>query len=100
MHRNVTEHEPALALFVPDNDPLMFYRPAAEFAFRHLLRPGLLYFEINERFGRDVKKMLLELGFERAEVIKDMFGKDRFVRAEARSQMMDSSYWMVDKTLP
>jgi release factor glutamine methyltransferase len=100
MHGNVIEHEPHSALFVPDDDPLRFYRPAAEFAYRHLVRPGLLYFEINERYGTDTRNMILKLGFERAEILRDMFGKERFIRAEAKSTMMDSSYWMVDKNLP
>jgi release factor glutamine methyltransferase len=100
MHRNVIDHEPSAALFVPDEDPLVFYRAIGSFAFRHLVRPGLLYLEINERFGPEVRQMLLLQGFEKADVLHDIFGKDRFVRAEAKSTMMDSSYWMADKSLP
>jgi release factor glutamine methyltransferase len=100
MKANVTVYEPPEALFVPDDDPLLFYRAIGIFAIRHLVRPGNLYFEINERFGPEVKKMMLSLGFDRAEVIRDLSGKDRFVRAEAKHTMSDTSYWMVDKQLP
>jgi release factor glutamine methyltransferase len=100
MKANVTFHEPREALFVPDADPLLFYRSIGRFAIRHLVRPGNLYFEINERFGPEVKKMMLSLGFDRAEVIRDLSGKDRFIRAEAKYTMSDTSYWMVDKQLP
>jgi release factor glutamine methyltransferase len=97
---NVTLHEPHEALFVPDNDPLLFYRVIGGFALRHLIRPGTLYLEINERFGPEVKKMMLGFGFDRVEVIRDLSGKERFIRAEAKYVMADTSYWMVDKHLP
>jgi release factor glutamine methyltransferase len=100
MQRNVLEHEPSIALFVPDEDPLLFYRAVGSFAFRHLVRPGLLYLEINERFGPETRQMLLQQGFEKADLLRDLYGKDRFIRAEAKSTMKDSSYWMADKSLP
>jgi len=100
MQRNVLDHEPSVALFVPDEDPLVFYRAIGSFAFRHLVRPGLLYLEINERFGTEVKQILLKQGFEKVDVLCDIFGKDRFIRAEAKSTMLDSSYWMADKSRP
>lgn len=100
MSRNVLDYEPHDALFVPEEDPLVFYRAIGIFAVRHLIRPGTLYLEINERFGPEVRQLLLGMGFDRVEVLKDDSGKDRFVRAEAKHSMSDTSYWMVDKQLP
>jgi release factor glutamine methyltransferase len=82
MQRNVLDFEPEEALFVPDNDPLVYYKAISDFAFMHLSRPGLLYLEINERFGHEVKSILLAQGFEKVEVNKDINEKDRFIRAE------------------
>ena len=96
MQRNVLDYEPALALFVPDKDPLLYYKAIAEFSIRHLTPPGLLYFEINERFGNEIKKLLTGSGFEKVETIRDFYGKDRFVRAELRTSMLDTSYWHVE----
>ena len=96
MHRNVTEFEPSEALFVPDEDPLLFYTAIAAFSFLHLLRPGSLYLEINEQFGRQVKEMLLSKGFDKATVLNDLHGKDRFIIAEAKTTMLDTSYWNVE----
>jgi release factor glutamine methyltransferase len=96
MHPNVLEYEPHSALFVTDSDPLQFYRAISEFAFLHLLRPGWLYLEINERFGKQVRDFLLSSGFDKAEVMKDIHGKDRFIRAEAKTTMLDTSYWNVE----
>jgi release factor glutamine methyltransferase len=100
MSRNVLDFEPHSALFVPDHDPLLFYRSIGSFAFKHLIRPGILYLEINERFGTRVKELMLGYGFERVDVLTDFKGKERFVRAEAKHTMSDTSYWMVDKQLP
>ena len=101
MKANVLNYEPHQALFVPDDDPLLYYKAIGDFAFKHLIRPGTLYVEINERFGTEVKKLFLGMGFDRAEVIKDLYGKDRFVRAEAVYVMADTSYWMVaDNQIP
>lgn len=81
MHQNVLDFEPALALFVPDDDPLLFYRRIASLALTHLVGGGMLYFEINERFGAETVKMLQELGFSDVCLRADFFGKDRMVRA-------------------
>ncbi len=97
MHRNVVGYEPPEALFVPDEDPLVFYRSIAAFAWRRLTRPGILYLEVNERFGQDVKRMLEISGFEKVNVVRDMHDRERFVRAEARIAMLDTSYWYADK---
>ena len=77
MDKNVLEHEPHLALFVNDHDPLLFFKHIADFASRNLTPGGKLYFEINEAMGDEVKKMLEEKGFKNAEIRKDMSGKDR-----------------------
>lgn len=81
MQKNVLDFEPANALFIPDSDPLLFYRKIARFCKIHLLAKGCLYFEINEAFGIETKQMLIEMGFVSVEVFKDLNGKDRFIRA-------------------
>jgi len=81
MNRNVTEYEPSQALFVSDSNPLQFYIAIADFADSHLIRPGHLFFEINERFGKEIRNLLLFCGFSEVEIIKDIHGKDRFVMA-------------------
>ena len=96
MRANVVDYEPHEALFVKDEDPLRFYKAIAEFASLHLLRPGWLYLEINERFGNQVKIILLSSGFEKVEILKDIHGKDRFIRAEAKAVMLDTSYWNIE----
>jgi release factor glutamine methyltransferase len=80
---NVLDYEPYEALFVPDLDPLVYYKAIADFSVTHLFRSGLLYFEINERFGQEIKQLLLKMEFEKVEVLKDLNGKDRFIRAES-----------------
>jgi len=100
MNLNVLAFEPHEALFVPDEDPLVYCRTIGAIAYQHLIRPGALYVEINERFGSEIKGILLSQGFDRVEVLRDLAGKDRFVRAEAKHTMADTSYWMVDKNLP
>ena len=76
MESNVLDYEPSSALFVPNDDPLLFYRRIAE------LRLGRwLYFEINERFGAEVCDLLSSLGYVDIELKRDSYGKERFVRA-------------------
>lgn len=79
MASNVLEHEPALALFVPDHDPLLFYRAITLKAKKYLVAGGKLYFEINEKYGAAVCSMLEDLGFS-AELFPDLHGKARMVR--------------------
>ncbi len=81
MERNVLEHEPRVALFVPDNDPLLFYRKIAELAHELLEDDGLLFFEINRRFGPSVVAMLSAMGYRDVELRQDMYGNDRMVKA-------------------
>lgn len=77
MHRNVLDHEPHLALFVFDEDPLLFYRVIAEKA-KMVLKPGgKLYFEINEALGRDVEKLMESSGYSQVRIIKDLNDKER-----------------------
>ena len=80
MRTNVLEHEPSLALFVSDDDPLIFYRAVAEWAAVLLAKDGLGVVEINEALGRETAELFLERGFGSAEVIRDLSGRDRFVR--------------------
>jgi release factor glutamine methyltransferase len=81
MEKNVLEYEPELALFVPDNNPLLFYERIAEFAKLHLKTSGRLYFEINEAFGSECVNMLVRKGFSEVVIKKDIHGKNRMVRA-------------------
>ena len=81
MEKNVFEYEPSLALFVPNEDPLLFYRKIGLLALQLLNNGGLLFFEINRRFGKEVVAMLQELGYEAVEMRQDMFGNDRMVKA-------------------
>lgn len=80
MRENVLQYEPHLALFVPDQDPLKYYRRIGEVAQQLLKEGGNLYFEINERYGQQVRELLLQYNFAEATVVQDMFGKDRIVR--------------------
>lgn len=81
MRPNVLDFEPATALFVPDHDPLLFYRRIAELG-TTLLRPGgALYFEINEQYAAETVALLTTLGYAAAEARSDIFGKARMVRA-------------------
>jgi len=81
MHINVLNHDPHLALFVPDNDPLMFYNKISDMALSHLLPAGQLYFEINEAFGNEIKDMFEAKGYKDVVIRKDLNGKDRFAMA-------------------
>lgn len=81
MKSNVTKYEPGLALFVDDDDPLIFYRAIAGFAEGHLNSGGRLYFEINQKFGNETVELLS--AFESVEVVKDIHGADRIVTCNA-----------------
>ena len=81
MRKNVLDHEPWLALFVSDDDPLIFYRAVAEWA-KLLLKPeGLCLVEINESLGRQTAKVFEDTGFRDVEVLQDLNSRDRFIRA-------------------
>ena len=77
MHRNVLDFEPRLALFVSNDDPLIFYRVIAEKGKQLLKSGGKLYFEINEKYGNDVSELMQNLGYTEVQVLKDLNGKDR-----------------------
>ena len=81
MEKNVLEHEPSLALFVPDEDPLKFYRAIAEYASSALKSGGALYFEINPIYEKETREMLQKLDFKDIETKEDAFGKKRMMRA-------------------
>ena len=81
MHNNILKNEPTLALFVPDEDPLLFYRPIAKLARNNLTPKGVIYMEINQYLGEEVKELLKELGFAEIELRKDIFGNDRMIKA-------------------
>ncbi len=80
MRPNVLLYEPGLALFVPDTDPLKFYRRIAVLGKELLRDGGKLYFEINERYGDAVQNCLKDAGFRQAEIVQDLFGKERIVK--------------------
>lgn len=82
MHANVLRHEPHLALFVPDTDPLLFYRAIASYAMRSLRKGGWLLFECNMLYAHDTAQMASDMGFATSVVEDDCFGKPRFVKAQ------------------
>lgn len=82
MHSNVTDFEPHTALFVPQHDPLIFYRAIADFSLCNLIAGGLLFFEINENLGNETVELLTGKGFKNIELRKDMSGRDRMVKAQ------------------
>jgi len=81
MDSNVKDHEPGQALFVPDNDPLLFYKAIARYASESLERGGRLYLEINQRFGNEVRRLLEDNGLDGVRIIEDSYGKVRFAAA-------------------
>lgn len=81
MRPNVLDYEPHTALFVPDDDPLLFYRQIAQTALRTLKPGGCLYFEINAALGNETKKLLTGIGYRQVELIRDLQQRDRIVAA-------------------
>ena len=82
MRNNVLQNEPYSALFVPDENPLLFYRAIAEIAKESLKENGMLYFEINQYLGEEVKTLLKNFNFSDVELRKDIIGKDRMIKAK------------------
>lgn len=80
MEEHVLSYEPHLALFVSDNNPLLFYRAIAHFAQLNLKADGTLYLEINQRMGSETKQLLENLGFSHVEIRKDFYGNDRMIK--------------------
>ena len=85
MKSNVLDYEPSTALFVPDSDPLLFYRRIAELFFRTPYTihrtPKYLFFEINEAYGPQLSAMLDSIGYTNIQIHKDIYGKDRIIEA-------------------
>lgn len=84
MKANVLQYEPGNALFVPDSDPLIFYRCISELAEHSLEHNGWLFFEINESLGDEMKELVEQYGFNMVEVRKDLSGKDRMLRCRKK----------------
>ena len=80
MQPNVIEHEPDIALFVEDEDPLLFYRKISQLSKQYLKQDGVLYFEINEYLSKEMKVMLDSEEFKNIEIKKDIFEKDRMIK--------------------
>ena len=78
--KNVLENEPHLALFVEDNDALIFYRKIAQLAQKNLNSEGQLYFEINQYLGQEMLDLLRKMGFKNCELRKDIYGNDRMIQ--------------------
>lgn len=87
MRRNVTDYEPHTALFVPDNDPLLFYRSIARTVLKMLKAEGKLYFEIYESLADEMQRMLHDEGYEEIVVREDFRGKPRMICARVNSTM-------------
>ncbi len=82
MEPNVLMHEPHQALFVPDTDPLLFYRAIASYALSHLNPNGWLCLEINRAFGQEIRQLLSSFGFHNIEIIDDQYGNARIATAQ------------------
>jgi release factor glutamine methyltransferase len=80
MHSNVINYEPHEALFVPDNDPLLFYRALLSASFKLLVNTGKAYFEINEAFGLEMGRLCESFGLSEIQIFKDINGKERIIR--------------------
>lgn len=81
MEKNVLGYEPGSALFVPDHDPLLFYRRIAQFGKKRLNPGGQLYFEINALLGKEMVGLVNDEGYKEIKLIPDLSGKDRFIKA-------------------
>lgn len=82
MEHNVLDWEPSIALFVPDEDPLLFYRRIAQLGDSMLKKGGSLYYEINQAYGQETMGMLASMGYQSIELRKDAWGNDRMVKAK------------------
>lgn len=81
IQNNVLQNEPHLALFVADDNPLVFYNKIADLAKKHLSEKGILFFEINQYLGKETVELLKYKGFQTVELRKDLFQNDRMIRA-------------------
>ena len=85
MERNVLDYEPELALFVPNEDPLLFYRAIAQFALNALQDDGHLLFEINPIYAQELKTMLEDMGYHQIDIKNDQFDKERFLTCQKQT---------------
>ena len=97
MQPNVLDYEPHTALFVPDDDPLIFYRLIMAFAEIRLANKGCLWFEINEQFGEELKDMALSQGFKEVNIIFDIRGKSRFLQC-SKKRNSTTNQFIINKT--
>lgn len=81
MEKNVLDYEPSLALFVPDTDPLLFYKAISRLGKQKIREGGFLYFEINARFGKETAGLLEKDGYKQVRLMKDLYGKERMIEA-------------------
>ncbi len=81
INKNVLNYEPHKALFVTDDNPLIFYDKIADFAQKNLTEKGILFFEINQYLGEETVEMIRQKGFSKVELKKDFYGNDRMIRA-------------------
>ena len=81
MEENVLDYEPHLALFVPNDDPLLFYRVIAEYGQKHLVDEGHIFFEVNSAYAKQVGELLKQKGYKETKIVNDQYDKERFVWA-------------------
>jgi release factor glutamine methyltransferase len=84
MNENVLDHEPAQALFVTDEDPLVFYKKITSISSKHLIKGGALFFEINQYLGKETEQLLKDHDFSEIELRKDMFGNNRMLKGKLK----------------
>jgi release factor glutamine methyltransferase len=87
IHPNVLEYEPHLALFVEDDDALLFYRKIAQLAQKNLTKTGSLYFEINQYLGKETVELLESMGFKDVRLINDIYGNDRIISCNRKDSL-------------
>ena len=90
MHKNVKDHEPAIALFVPDNDAMVFYRAMAAFGKDHLSDNGYIYCELDAGHAEACKALFEEQGYQDVEIKKDVHGNWRMLRCRASDKLVSS----------
>ena len=86
MEPRVLEYEPEIALFVPQDDPLIFFKQILRFASSHLAADGHIWVEINEKKGKETSSLFLDSGYQDVRIVKDIHGKDRFIKANNKSK--------------
>jgi len=82
MQPNVVQYEPHLALFVPNNDPLIFYRALANFGHQHMNKDGIIFVEIHEDLALPLNDLFTTSGYSRIEVRRDLQGKERMMKVQ------------------